>query len=490
MSKRVLTFDLGASGGRAVIVSFDGTALTTEEVHRFSNDPVMVRGTFYWDVLRLFHEIKQGILKAKLGGGFGSVAINTWGVDFGLLDENGELLQNPVHYRDTRTQGMLEEAKKIMDSKELYLKTGNQIMEINTLFQLLAIKHKQPELLKRAKKLLFMPDLLAYFLTGRMVSEYSIATTSQLFDQSKGEWNYEVIDAFGFDRELFAPVIRSGQAIGRLSDEICEELGVKNVPVIAVCGHDTQDAVAGVPTDNKDFAFLSCGTWSLLGTERMKPIINDTTAQLNLTNEGGFGGTTTILNNIVGLWLIQECKRQWERDGKEYSYADLEKMAREAEDLGCMIDPDDKEFATAGDIPGRIRTYCAMRGQSVPDSDGDVVRCIYQSLALKYSWTLEKLKECTDAGFDTLYVVGGGAQDTLLCQMAADCCNMTVMAGPVEATVYGNAAIQLIALGELDSISKARAMIRQTADVKTYTPDTQSNAAFAQMKEEFASLLG
>ena len=290
MSKRVLTFDLGASGGRAVIVSFDGTALTTEEVHRFSNDPVMVRGTFYWDVLRLFHEIKQGILKAKLGGGFGSVAINTWGVDFGLLDENGELLQNPVHYRDTRTQGMLEEAKKIMDSKELYLKTGNQIMEINTLFQLLAIKHKQPELLKRAKKLLFMPDLLAYFLTGKMVSEYSIATTSQLFDQSKGEWNYEVIDAFGFDRELFAPVIRSGQAIGRLSDEICEELGVKNVPVIAVCGHDTQDAVAGVPTDNKDFAFLSCGTWSLLGTERMKPIINDTTAQLNLTNEGGFGG--------------------------------------------------------------------------------------------------------------------------------------------------------------------------------------------------------
>lgn len=490
MSKRVLAFDLGASGGRAVIVSFDGTSLSCEEVHRFPNDPVMVRGTYYWDVLRLFHEIKQGLVKAKRLGDFGSVAINTWGVDFGLLDENGELLQNPVHYRDTRTQGMVEESEKFISNKDLYLKTGNQIMEINTAFQLLAIKQKQPELFARAKRLLFMPDLLAYFLTGNQVSEYSIATTSQLFDQQKGEWNYEVIDAFGFDRELFAPVIRSGKAIGRLSDEICEELGLKNVPVIAVCGHDTQDAVAAVPTDSKDFAFLSCGTWSLLGTERMKPVINDTTAELNLTNEGGFGGTTTVLNNIVGLWLIQECKRQWELEGKDYSFDDLERMAREAEDLGCMIDPDDKEFAVAGDIPSRIRTYCAMRGQSVPDSDGDVVRCIYESLALKYAWTLEKLREVASASFDTLYIVGGGAKDSLLCQMAADCCNMKVMAGPVEATVYGNAAIQLIALGEIDSISKARAMIKQAAAVKSYEPDAAKAEAFAQKKEDFKELLG
>ena len=490
MSKRVLAFDFGASGGRAVVVGFDGSALTFNEVHRFSNDPVMLGGTFYWDVLRLFFEIKQGLTKAKLSGGFDSVSINTWGVDFGLLDENGELVQNPVHYRDTRTRGMLKASEKYISNSELYLKTGNQLMEINTAFQLLALKEKKPQLLKRAKRLLFMPDLLAYFLTGKEVSEYSIASTSQLFDQVKGGWSYDVIDAFGFDRGLFAPVVRSGTVIGELSAEICEELGLPKVPVIAACGHDTQDAAAAVPSNEKDFAFLSCGTWSLLGTELEKPLINETTQSLNLTNEGGFGGTTTLLNNIIGLWLIQESRRQWQREGKDYSFADMEKMARECQGLKCLIDPDCPDFGTAGDIPKRIREYCKKTGQPVPESDGEVVRCIYESLAMKYAWTVERLQKCTGQRYDTLYIVGGGTKDGFLCQMAADCLGINVSAGPIEATVLGNAAIQLVTLGEIADIAQARALISKAEQLKHFSPDPGRAGEFERKKEFFAKLIG
>ncbi|MBO6140465.1 MAG: rhamnulokinase [Ruminococcus sp.] len=489
MAKRVLAFDFGASGGRAVIVGFDGAAMSFDEVHRFSNDPVMLNGTFYWDALRLFFEIKQGLVKAKLAGGFDSIAINTWGVDFGLLDENGELLQNPVHYRDTRTRGMLKKSEKYISNSELYLKTGNQLMEINTAFQLLALKEKKPGLLKRARRLLFMPDLLAYFLTGKEVSEYSIASTSQLFDQAKGDWNYDVIDAFGFDRGLFARVVKSGTVIGQLNDEICEELGIPKVPVIAACGHDTQDAAAAVPTNEKDFAFLSCGTWSLLGTELDAPLINDTTMALNLTNEGGFGGTTTLLNNIIGLWLIQESRRQWQREGKNYSFAEMEKMARECEGLKCLIDPDFPDFSVAGDIPKRIREYCKKTGQPIPESDGEVVRCIYESLALKYAWTIERLQKCTGQKYDTLYIVGGGTKDGFLCQMTADCLGIKVSSGPVEATVLGNAAIQLITLGEIADIAQAREMISKTQQIKRFAPDSEKTKAFAAKKAEFDKLL-
>lgn len=489
MPKQVLAFDFGASGGRAVIVGFDGNALTFNEVHRFSNDPVMLRGTFYWDALRLFFEIKQGLTKASLAGGFDSIAINTWGVDFGLIDERGELLQNPVHYRDTRTRGMLKASKKYISNKDLYLKTGNQLMEINTAFQLLALKKNAPDVLKRAKRLLFMPDLFAYFLTGVQVSEYSIASTSQLFDQVKGDWNYEVIDAFGFERSLFAPIVKSGSVIGQLSDDICEELGLPKVPVIAACGHDTQDAAAAVPTDKRDFAFLSCGTWSLLGTELKSPLINDTTQKLNLTNEGGFGGTTTLLNNIIGLWLIQESRRQWQREGKNYSFADMEKMALESPPLKCFIDPDFPDLSTAGDIPNRIRAYCKKTGQEVPETDGEVVRCIYESLALKYDWTLKRLEQSTGKKYDTLYIVGGGTKDGLLCKMAADCLNINVSAGPIEATVLGNAAIQLITLGEIADISQARDIIRKTEQIKHFAPDAEQARAFEEKKKIFEKLI-
>lgn len=489
MSKRVLAFDLGASGGRAVIVGYDGAAFTFDEVHRFSNDPVMLGGTFYWDVLRLFFEIKQGLVKAKLSGGFDSIAINTWGVDFGLIDENGGLVMNPVHYRDTRTRGMLKESEKYISNNELYLKTGNQLMEINTAFQLLSLKKNRPELLARAKRLLFMPDLLAYFLTGEQVSEYSIASTSQLFDQVNGGWNYEVIDKLGFDRGLFAPVVKSGTVTGKLSREICEELGLPEIPVIAACGHDTQDAAAAVPTDKKDFAFLSCGTWSLLGTELSSPLINRTTMEYNFTNEGGFGGTATLLNNIIGLWLIQESRRQWQREGKDYSFADMEKMALESKPLLCFIDPDHPDFSTAGDLPERIREYCRNTAQPVPETDGAVVRCIYESLALKYAWTLKRIEKCTGKKYDTLYIVGGGTKDGLLCQTAADCAGVEVSAGPIEATVLGNAAIQLITLGEIASVSQARDIISKTEPIKHYSPHNEQTKLFEAAMPRFEALL-
>ena len=298
--KKVLAFDFGASSGRAIIGSFDGEKITLKEVHRFTNDPVDLGGTLYWDVLRLFYEIKQGIVKAKIAGGFDSIGIDTWGVDFGLIDKNGRLLENPVHYRDKRTSGLVEESFKSVPRQKMYDITGIQFMELNTLFQLISLKKQRPEMLERADKMLFMPDLFAYFLTGKMCSEYSIASTSQLIDINTRSWSKELLDAFGVKESLFAPLTEPGTQLGNLSKEICEECGVESVPVISVCGHDTQSAITAVPCESGDFAFLSSGTWSLFGTELQKPIVNETSLKINITNEGGFGGTTGFLKNIIG----------------------------------------------------------------------------------------------------------------------------------------------------------------------------------------------
>ena len=389
--KKVLAFDFGASSGRAIIGSFDGEKITLKEVHRFTNDPVDLGGTLYWDVLRLFYEIKQGIVKAKIAGGFDSIGIDTWGVDFGLIDKNGRLLENPVHYRDKRTSGLVEESFKSVPRQKMYDITGIQFMELNTLFQLISLKKQRPEMLERADKMLFMPDLFAYFLTGKMCSEYSIASTSQLIDINTRSWSKELLDAFGIKESLFAPLTEPGTQLGNLSKEICEECGVESVPVISVCGHDTQSAITAVPCESGDFAFLSSGTWSLFGTELQKPIVNETSLKINITNEGGFGGTTGFLKNIIGLWLIQESRRQWQREGKDYSYADLEKLALSEEPFKCFIDPDAPEFVPQGNIPERVREFCRKTGQYVPESVGEIMRCIYESLAMKYRMTFEKL---------------------------------------------------------------------------------------------------
>ncbi|MEN8075803.1 rhamnulokinase family protein [Clostridioides difficile] len=476
IKKQVLAFDFGGSSGRAMLGSFDGNKIDIKEIYRFSNDPVIVRGTMYWDVLRLFFEIKQGLIKAKQYGKIDSIGIDTWGVDFALLDANGDILENPVHYRDSRTAGMLEKSFEKLPKDQFYNITGNQFMEINTVFQLLSLKEKRSHLLERADVMLLMPDLFNYLLTGKKVSENSIASTTQIFDAKNRVWSHKVIDSLGLPKKLFTEIVPSGTVIGKVSEEIVEELKIDSCDVIAVAGHDTQCALVSVPAEEKDFVFLSCGTWSLLGTELDEPIIDEKSSFYNITNEGAYGDKASFLKNIIGLWLIQESKRQWEREGLEYSFSQLEEMANEAEPFKCFIDPDDSVFVPAGNIPERIREYCLKTNQEVPATVGEIVRCINESLALKYRVALEEIMDSTGKTYPNMYMVGGGIQSKLLCQMTANSCNCKVSAGPVEATVLGNIAIQLMASNEIGSLEEARNIIRNSQKITYYE---------AQNKEEW-----
>lgn len=470
MSKKVLAIDFGASSGRAIVGNFDGGRITLTEIHRFSNDPVILGGTMYWDVLRLFHEIKQSLIKAKPYG-VESVAIDTWGVDFGLIDRDGRLLENPVHYRDGRTAGMVDESFKLIGKDEFYQITGNQFMEINTAFQLLSLVKNRPDLLDRADRLLLMPDLFGYFLSGEKCAEQSIASTTQLFDAKECSWSDKVLCSLGIKKTLMPEIVKSGSVIGTLSAELCEELDIEPIKVIAVCGHDTQCALAATPAKEKDFIFLSCGTWSLLGTELDKPLIDENSYRLNVTNELGYGEKTSFLKNIIGLWLIQESRRQWIREGREYSFMELESMAKAAQPFKCFIDPDAPEFSPAGNIPKRIKEYCRRTGQSVPETDGEVMRCIYESLALKYRSAKEELEACTGRVYSTIYMVGGGTKDRFLSELTACSCGCTVSSGPIEATSLGNIAIQLMAQGDIKDLDKAREIVRNSEKIYTFEPE-------------------
>ena len=469
--KRVLAFDFGASSGRAIVGCFDGKKITLEEVHRFSNDPVSIHGTTYWDILRLFYDIKQGLIKAKISGGFESIGIDTWGVDFGLIDEHGLLLENPIHYRDKRTDGIMAEAFKRIPKEKFYELTGIQFMELNTVFQLFSIRQQRPYLLERADKMLFMPDLFAYLLTGVKSTEYSIATTSQMIDIKTGDWCDEIFEALDIPKRLTTDIVKPGTVIGTLTDDICKECGVGKVPVVAVCEHDTQSAITAVPCPEGDFAFLSSGTWSLFGTELAEPIVNEKTLNINITNEGGYGDSTGFLKNIIGLWLIQESRRQFAREGTQYSYAELEKLALAAKPFACFIDPDAPEFVPHGDLPNRVKEYCRKTGQYVPETVGEIMRCIYESLAMKYRLTLEKLCDCTERDYDVIHVIGGGTKDTLLCRLTANACARKVVAGPIEATVLGNIAVQLLASGDIKSIEEARRIVAESEGTKEYLPE-------------------
>ena len=473
-TKNLLAFDFGASSGRAVLGRFDGEKLTLEELHRFSNDPVKLGDTLYWDVLRLFHEIKQSLLKAKAVCVPDSIGIDTWGVDFGLLDAEDRLLENPVHYRDARTAGIFDTAFGKIPKDELYRITGNQLMEINTAFQLLSLREARPALLERAKTLLFMPDLFTFMLTGEKRAEYSIASTSQLLDAKTRTWSPRILESFGIPATLFPAIVPTATPIGCLRADLCEELGIPASRVIAVAGHDTQCAQASVPAAEKDFLFLSCGTWSLLGTELDAPLVNAQTAACNITNEGGYGGKTSFLKNIIGLWLIQETRRQWQKEGENLSFAEMEKMALLAPAFQCFIDPDDAVFVPAGNIPKRIQEYCRKTAQKVPETKGEILRCIYDSLAMKYRYAIAQIEQCTEKQYNTLHIVGGGVKDTLLCRLSADVCGKTVVAGPVEATVFGNLVLQLLASGELYSLAEARELVRRSDKVNTFTPNPEA----------------
>ncbi len=485
--KRVLAFDFGASSGRAILGIFDGEKIELKEVHRFSNDPVKINGTVYWDVQRLFFEIKQGILKAKEAGGFDSIGIDTWGVDFGLLRKDGTLVENPVHYRDARNDGMVEKATEYMSKERMYDITGIQFMDFNTIFQLLSLKENRPYILEEADTLLFMPDLLNYMLSGVKSTEYSIATTSQMVDLQTKDWSDEILENFGIKKSLLTPIAPTGAVIGQLSDEICEELGVPKADIVSVAAHDTQSAITAAPCEYDDFAFISCGTWSLFGTEVKEPIINEASKKLNVTNEGGYDYTTAFLKNICGLWLIQESRRQWIREGTEYSYAELEKLALECEPFKCFIDPDAPEFAPMGNLPKRVKEYCEKTGQYVPQTVGEIMRCIYESLALKYRYTFDGIKECTGKDYDRIHVMGGGTKDKLLLQMTAQSCNVNVYGGPIEATALGNVAVQLMSTGAIKDIKEARKIIANGENLKLYKP--QNNNEWKKAYKIFKTII-
>ncbi len=463
--KKVLAIDFGASSGRAIIGSFDGKKIELTEVHRFANEPIEENGSLHWDVKKLFEEIKIGIKKASEVSDFESIAIDTWGVDYGIITKDGSLFANPHHYRDSRTDKALEKAYKIVPEKELYDMTGTQIMNINTLFQLLV-----EENIDKADKILFMPDLFGYFLTGKKYTESTICSTSQMFDQEKCDWNYEIIDKFGYPRNIFSEIVKAGTVVGLLKEELVAELGITNKDVIAVAGHDTASAVAAVPAKEKDFLFISCGTWSLYGTVVDGPIISEKSNNYNITNEYGFGGKTRFLKNIIGLWLIQETKRQYTREEKNYSYADMEKLALNAEPFKFFIDPDDPMFVPPGDMPGRIKEYCKKTGQGVPETDGEIIRCIYESIAMKYKMTSDMIEDCTQKTYSSIHMVGGGTKDNLLCQLTANATGKTVLAGPIEATAMGNVAVQLYAKGYIQNLAET---IKNSAEIAEYTPDSE-----------------
>ncbi len=469
MKQRVLAFDFGASSGRAIIGEFDGVKIELTEVHRFSNDPVLVNGTLYWDVLRLFHEIKQGIVKANLAGGFESIGIDTWGVDFGLLDQEGRLLENPVNYRDGRTDGMVEKLAEIIPLDELYGMTGTQIMQINTLFQLFSLAQNRKDLLERTDRMLFIPDLFNYFLTGVKATEYTIASTSQLLGADHN-WCKELFKKLSIPTNMLTEIVKPGTQLGQLSDAIVSELGVPAAKVIACASHDTASAVVSVPSLEDDFVFISCGTWSLMGTELKQPIMDQKSKEFNITNEGGYDYTTRYLKNIMGLWLIQETRRQLGRMGQEYSYAQLEQEALKVKPFQSFIDPDAPEFLKPGHIIDNIKAFCSKSGQRVPETVGEIMRCIYESLAMKYRYVFEFLKESAGKDYAQINVVGGGTKDGFLCQLCANACNTKVVAGPIEATAMGNIAVQLMSLGYVENLKAARKVIIQSFPVKEFAP--------------------
>ena len=470
---KMLAIDLGASSGRGIVGSFDGNKLTLRENHRFSNDPVIVNGRMYWDILRIFHEIKQSITKTVLEkDNVRSIGIDTWGVDYALIDRYGKMLANPTHYRDTRTEGIADYVNQTLPLDELYRVGGIQCLNFNTIFQLAAEKRDDPDVFNRAERLLNIPDLLNYFLTGNMANEYTILSTGALLDAKKREYAFDLIDKLGIPKKLFGEIVQPGYKVGKLLPQVLSETGKTDADVMTVASHDTASAVIAVPTQEEDFIYISSGTWSLMGTELKEPLINAQSQALNLTNEGGAMGSIRFLKNIMGLWLIQESRRQWRREGKEYSFAQMEAWAKECKPLQCFINPDDSSFATPGNMPEKVREFCRRTGQHVPESVGEVVRCIYESLSLKYRQTAESIETLMGRKAKVIHVVGGGTKDHFLSQMTADACGIPVAAGPEEATAIGNLMMQAIAAGEVANLKEARQIIAASFDLKHYEPSS------------------
>jgi len=472
--RKILAFDLGAESGRAVVGLLEGDRLRLEEVHRFPNGPVRVLGHLHWDVLRLFSEVKQGVGMSiqRFGRDIASMGLDTWGVDFALLDRDDRLIGNPYHYRDPRTDGMMEEAFRCVPRAEIFERTGIQFMQLNTLYQLLAMALGHSAELESAHRLLMMPDLLNFCLTGQKVCEFTEATTSQCYDPRAGDWARDMLDRLGIPSHILGEIVPPGAVLGPLLPAVAEEVGLSDVPVIAPACHDTGSAVAAVPfgAAPERGCYISSGTWSLMGVEVSEPIITPQSLEYNFTNEGGVRSTFRLLKNIMGLWLVQECRRIWAREGVSHSYDELTQMAEQAGPSSSLVNPDDPAFLHPADMPTEIRAFCDRTDQPVPEDRGAMVRCVLESLALTYRSTLEKLEAMLGRELEVIHIVGGGSRNRLLCQFTADATQRPVMAGPVEATAIGNVLMQALALGEFASLQEARAVVRSSFDMVHYRP--------------------
>ncbi len=459
VGEHVIAVDLGASSGRVTRTSFNGERFQMDEVHRFPNVPVNVNGTLSWDIRSLWREVESGIGRGSEDAQ--SVGVDSWGVDFALFGDNGELLSNPVHYRDPRTRGVMEWVFERVSRREIFEITGIQFMALNTLYQLASLVKSESPLLKRASTYLGIPDLFNYWLSGKQACEYTHATTTQFVDARDRVWDRELISRIDVPTEIFPQILEPGSHMG----------DYKGIPVIAPASHDTASAVVAVPTVTKDYVYLSSGTWSLMGVEIDKPLINDASYNANMTNEGGAEGSYRLLRNVMGLWLEQECLKTWNQSGSSFSHERLFKEAGSAENFRSLIDPDDQSFLFPGDMPVRIRDYCISTGQDPPATVGQFIRTIYESLALKYRYILEILTSLRRRNVERIHVIGGGSQNSLLCQMTADSTGRPVITGPVEATTLGNSIMQLIALGRLDGIAQAREVLSQSLDTRVYIPE-------------------
>ena len=473
---KALAFDLGASNGRAVLGTLDGGKITTEEIYRFPNDPVTVNGRFYWDILRLFHEIKQGLIRCRLKGhgDIGSVGIDAWGVSFGFLDKYGDLLANPPHYRDVASDETLEAVFAKIPKRELFRITGLQPNRINSLFALAEMLARKPGLYEQAGNFLFVPDLLNYFLTGKKATEYTIASTSQLIDLTTKTWHPSLFDRLGLPERLFTKITLPGAVLAELLPEVSGETGLGSIPVTCTASHDTAASFAAVPDGNGRNAIISSGTWSAYGTVIEEPCVTEKSYEKGFTNEGCAGGDIRLLKNLTGLWILQECKREWEGMGETAGYAELTAMAEASKPFGPVIDPDDEAFFAPGDMCGRIREYCANTGQRAPETIGETARCIIESLAFKHGYITETMEETLGYKFSHINIVGGGIHNGLLCRATANAAKKDVVAGPAEAAVLGNIATQFVALGAIGSHAEAKGAIAKSVGIIKYPFETDS----------------
>ena len=474
-----LAVDLGAESGRVMIGSIVNDTLSLRQAHRFSNGPVEENGTLRWDFKALMSEIKTGLKKAiaECGGDVAGIGVDSWGVDFGLIGKDGTLLEKPYHYRDSRTHGMIEKACDLMGKRKLYDNSGIQFMPFNSVYQLLAMRLAKSPVLEKAEKLIFIADLVSYELCGQVFAEYSLASTSQMMDMHTGQWSSAILKGLTLPVRLLPKIVPTGTPVGKLTDAVAKELGCKPIPVIAAGSHDTACAVVGVPAKKgTQWAYLSSGTWSLMGIESPKAVINDTTFEFMFTNEGGVGNTIRLLKNIMGLWLVQECRRQWEREGSVLDYAQITEMAQKAKPFAAKLDPDYGDFLAPGDMPNKINRYLESTGQKRIEDKGQLVRVILESLARRYRGVLKQLEQMKGRKIDVLHIVGGGIQNELLSQLTADATGCTVVAGPVEATANGNILVQAIATGQIASLDKARQILANSVELKTYTPGNNTEA--------------